>query len=95
MTETAVEKTQMEQLREWVATRLKNPDGSWITSKDPCGAGSDVMFCILCAMENLAPGCDEYIYLVQTAREFLVAHPSDNEEEELEARLVEDSPRIP
>lgn len=82
--------TALEDTMAWVSERLKNSDGDWIANRLPDGE-SDVMFCILCEMENVQFGSDEYKFLIKTARKFLKAHPSEKETAKLEQRIADDN----
>lgn len=84
----------VKEVNEWANKRLKTPDGKFIANLNPMRSGSDVMFCILCCMENRIGGTseesEEYERLVDVACEFLTSHPNQKEANELKERIDQD-----
>lgn len=91
-----------EDIDKWANKRLKTPEGQWIKDKSPLGpnSGSDVMFCILCSMENRIPHSDEpklteeYQRLVELACDFLSTHFNLRELYDLKTRVTNDAREV-
>ncbi|KKT41608.1 MAG: hypothetical protein UW30_C0006G0035 [Candidatus Giovannonibacteria bacterium GW2011_GWA2_44_13b] len=91
-----------ENIDKWAAERLKTPDGKWISDRSPLGpnSGSDVIFCILCSMENRVPNSvnselsAEYLRLVELGCDFLSHHFNFKELDELKSRVTNDAREV-